>query len=187
LKPTPQYLAKILVAGPVGSGKSTFVQTLSHTPYVETDVVASEEIGKLGTTVGIDFGTVDVNDMRILLFGVPGQDRFDFMWEIAGIGAHALLLAIASDRPACFVEARKVLRFLRSHSEVPVLVGLTRTDLGKDCDHSEVGQYLDVSPDCILKLDARNRESCMQVLRTLFEYFAPQSTTFTSQKTLSLV
>ncbi len=181
-----RYVTKILVAGPVGSGKSTFVQTMSDTPFVETDVAASEDIGKLATTVGIDFGTLDVDNMRILLFGVPGQERFDFMWEITCEGAHALVLVVAADRPACFVDARRTLRFLRERVNTPVLVGLTRNDLGEDWDHTEVGAYLGVPADCVVNVDARDRDSCMGALQVLFEYITPQSTSLTSEESLSL-
>lgn len=184
---TQQYVTKILVAGPVGSGKSTFVQTMSDTPFVDTDVMASEDIGKLATTVGIDFGTLNVDDMRILLFGVPGQERFDFMWEVTCSGAHALVVVVAADRPACFIEAKRTLRFLREQADVPVLIGLTRTDLGEDWDHAEVGAYLGVSPECVVNIDARDRNSCMDALRVLFEYVTPQSSFLTSEESFSLV
>lgn len=182
-----EYVAKILVAGPVGSGKSTFVRTLSDTPFVDTDVLASEDIGKAGTTVGIDFGTMDIDDVRLLLFGVPGQERFDFLWEVTCNGAHALVLLIASDRPVCFIQAKKTLEFLRQYVDVPTVIGLTRSDIGQDWPAEEVGSYLNVPPDCVVKIDARNRESSMEALRVLFEYVAPRSNSLRSEGSLSLV
>ena len=181
------YVAKILVAGPVGSGKSTFVRTLSDTPFVDTDVAASEDIGKFATTVGIDFGTMDIDDVRILLFGVPGQERFDFMWEVTCNGAHALVLLIAADRPACFIQAKKTLRFLQQFIEVPTIVGLTRSDIGEDWSAEEVGAYLNIPSDCIVKVDARSRDSAMETLRVLFEYVAPQSISLRSEESFTLV
>jgi signal recognition particle receptor subunit beta len=183
----PEYIAKILIAGPVGSGKSTFVRTLSDTPFVDTDVAASEEIGKAATTVGIDFGTMDIDDVRILLFGVPGQERFDFLWEVTCNGAHALVLLIAADRPACFIQAKKTLNFLRGFVEVPTVIGLTRTDLGNDWPPEEVGAYLGVPPDCVVKVDARSRESAMETLRVLFEYVAPRTSSLRSEGSFTLV
>ena len=182
-----EYVAKILVAGPVGSGKSTFVRTLSDTPFVDTDVLASEDIGKVGTTVGIDFGTMDVDDVRILLFGVPGQERFDFLWEVTCNGAHALVLLVAADRPACFIEAKKTLKFLHKFIDVPTVIGLTRTDLGEEWPPEEVGGYLGVPPDCVVNVDARSRESALETLRILFEYVAPKSNSLRSEGSFSLV
>lgn len=181
------YVAKILVAGPVGAGKSTFVRTLSDTPFVDTDVMASEEIGKLATTVGIDFGTRNVDDLRILLFGVPGQERFDFMWEVTCDGAQGLVLLVASDRPACFIEAKRTLRFIRERINVPVVIGLTRADIGEAWDFREVGAYLNVPPECVVSIDARDTSSCMESLRLLFEYVTPKSNLLVSEESFSLV
>lgn len=184
---TKRLVTKILVAGPVGSGKTTFVRTLSESAVVNTDVAASEKIGKLATTVGIDFGSLNVDHLHILLFGVPGQERFDFMWDVACSGSHALVLLIAADRPACFIESKKVLRFLRERISVPVVIGLTRSDVGEDWDHAEVGAYLGVTPECVVKIDARNKESCMQALHILFEYVSPNDDSAVSEASLSLV
>ena len=182
-----RYVAKILIAGPVGSGKSTFVRTLSDTALVDTDVMASEEIGKLATTVGIDFGTRNVGDLRILLFGVPGQERFDFMWEVTCDGAQGLVILVAADRPVSFIEAKRTLQFLRNRIKVPVVIGLTRSDIGDDWDFDEVAAYLNVSPECVVTVDARDCESCMNSMRLLFEYITPKSNSLTSLESFSLV
>ena len=35
----------------------------------------------------MDFGRITIDhDLVLYLFGTPGQDRFDFMWEILGEG-----------------------------------------------------------------------------------------------------
>ncbi len=184
---TPKSVAKILVAGPVGSGKSTFVRTLSDTPFVDTDVMASEDIGKFATTVGIDFGTRNVDDVRILLFGVPGQNRFDFMWEVTCEGAQGLVLLVAADRPACFIEAKRTLRFLRERITVPVVIGLTRSDIGEQWDPREVAAYLSVPVECIANIDARDVDSCMEAMRLLFEYVTPKSSLMTSMESFAMV
>lgn len=49
---------KVIVSGPVGAGKTTLIQTLSEIPVVETEELASEQIGKQTTTVGLDFGQI---------------------------------------------------------------------------------------------------------------------------------
>ncbi|MCU0229121.1 MAG: ATP/GTP-binding protein [Bryobacterales bacterium] len=163
------------------------MRTLSDTPFVDTDVMASEDIGKLATTVGIDFGTRNVDDVRILLFGVPGQDRFDFMWEVTCEGAQGLVLLVAADRPACFIEAKRTLRFLRERISVPVVIGLTRSDIGEQWDPNEVGAYLNVPPECVVNIDPRDAASCMEALRLLFEYVSPKSNLLTSRESFALV
>lgn len=90
---------KIVIAGPVGAGKSTFVRTLSETPIVSTEEVANEPIRKLTTTVALDFGTILFDNQPIHLFGTPGQERFHFMWEILCQGATGLVILVAGNRP----------------------------------------------------------------------------------------
>ncbi len=85
---------KVLFTGPVGAGKTTAIRTISdHLPMM-TDVAATDETRdrKPSTTVAMDYGVIRLGrDEVVHLYGTPGQDRFDFMWEIltkGGGGAH---------------------------------------------------------------------------------------------------
>lgn len=99
---------KILVAGPLGIGKTTAIRTLSeiptlHTDEVMTDAAASADDltldglrGKTTTTVAIDFGRLTVPQAKVVLYlyGTPGQRRFLPLWEDIADGAiGALVLA----------------------------------------------------------------------------------------------
>lgn len=87
-----QTLVKLLVAGPFGVGKTTFIRTLSeiaplHTEEVMTrggalvdDLAGLRE--KSTTTVAIDFGRRTLpGDVVLYLFGAPGQRRFQPLWQ----------------------------------------------------------------------------------------------------------
>lgn len=113
--PRPVYLPeedhqrlKILVAGPLGIGKTTAIRTLSeiptlHTDEVMTDAAASADDltldglrGKTTTTVAIDFGRLTVPQAKVVLYlyGTPGQRRFLPLWKDIADGAiGALVLA----------------------------------------------------------------------------------------------
>lgn len=98
-----QRIHKIVFAGPVGAGKTTAIATLSHTPILTTDQRASDMTldRKPATTVAMDFGVMNVSETeRIHLYGMPGQERFDFMWEILRKGALGLVLLIDNSRRA---------------------------------------------------------------------------------------
>ena len=98
-----QRVHKIVFAGPVGAGKTTAITTLSHTPILSTDQRASDMTldRKQATTVAMDFGVMNVSETeRIHLYGMPGQERFDFMWEILKKGALGLVLLIDNSRRA---------------------------------------------------------------------------------------
>src|SRR5512144_2207533 len=93
---------KIVVSGPVRAGKSTAIQVVSDVPTVTTEARASEATSDLKdlTTVAMDHGALDLdNGDRVHLYGTPGQERFDFMWEILSEGATGLMLLIPNDQP----------------------------------------------------------------------------------------
>ena len=88
---------RIVFAGPLGAGKTTAVAALSDVPPVTTEV-ANEEAraaGKETTTVAFDYGQVLLpSGDVVLLYGTPGQARFDFMWSIISENAiGAVILA----------------------------------------------------------------------------------------------
>ncbi|MBK8961333.1 MAG: protein kinase [Proteobacteria bacterium] len=98
-----QRIHKLVFAGPVGAGKSTAIATLSHTPVVATEQRATDMTAdrKAQTTVAMDFGVMNLaDDERIHLYGLPGQERFDFMWQILEKGALGLVLLIDNSRRA---------------------------------------------------------------------------------------
>lgn len=158
---------KFVVSGPVGSGKTTFIQTLSETEVVSTDESASENIGKAETTVALDFGTVHIDDALLFLFGTPGQERFDFMWDVLCEGALGLLVLVSASKPSDFRHSRHILEFISSRYALPYVVGVTHEDELGAWAAEDVGMYFDVSDDLIIGCDPREPRSCAHALSTL--------------------
>ena len=123
---------KILVTGPFAAGKTSLIQSVSQTAVVSTDVDTSgdESDVKAQTTVAMDFGTYSLEDgdVRLLLFGTPGQPRFRFMTNIlkgdVDIVAFVIDAAATETHAAAGVELRALLRDLR----VPAVVAVNRCD-----------------------------------------------------------
>ena len=73
---------------------------------VSTEAGISDGTGdgeKTTTTVGIDFGRVSLSgDMALYLFGTPGQERFDFMWDIVAKGMLGVIMLVDCQRPETF-------------------------------------------------------------------------------------
>jgi uncharacterized protein len=160
---------KLVIAGPVGAGKTTFIQALSETEVVDTDEFASEDIGKARTTVALDFGTLELDGVPIHLFGTPGQDRFDFMWEILCEGALGLILLVAGDRPTDFPHARRILEFITTRINVPFMVGVTRQDLARVWDPEDVADYFELPGGQVIGLNATSSTSSVLSLIRLLE------------------
>jgi len=95
---------KVVIAGPVGVGKSTAVRAASDVPVLETEARPSDDTRamKASTTVALDFGVTRLDDTRAVhVYGTPGQKRFDFMWDIlVGGSAGVMLLVDGSDPDA---------------------------------------------------------------------------------------
>jgi len=87
---------KIVVTGPFSAGKTTLIRTISETTVLsaEQDITDDTRSRKAATTVAMDVGRITLDrDLVLYLFGTPGQERVDFMWEILG-SVKAVLLAV---------------------------------------------------------------------------------------------
>jgi hypothetical protein len=88
---------KVVFTGPVGSGKTTAIQTLSDIAVVQTEATPTDQVRlqKPATTVAMDYGLMKLaSGEKVHLYGTPGQKRFDFMWDILTRDAHGLVLLI---------------------------------------------------------------------------------------------
>ena len=79
---------KVVVAGPFGSGKTTFVTSASGGDALVSEHAVSDATSALkeSTTTAMDHGSIDVAGASIGLFGTPGQERFSFMWPVLAQG-----------------------------------------------------------------------------------------------------
>lgn len=131
-----EHVFKLLVVGPYAAGKTTLIRSVSHTPVVATDVDASgdEADTKSHTTVAMDFGTYaltgesGVEDVRLLMFGTPGQARFRFMTDIMKGGVDAVVFVVDATADDTHDEAGSSMRSLLADLHVPVVVAVNRCD-----------------------------------------------------------
>ncbi len=125
---------KIIVAGAFAVGKTTLIAAISDEKVVGTEVDTSgtEADVKETTTVGMEYGTFAVGgddiEVELNLFGVPGQERFSFMWDIVAEGMDGLLLLVDAQRPETWAEALAVGQHFRQQRDVPLVVAINRTD-----------------------------------------------------------
>jgi uncharacterized protein len=127
-----EHVFKLLVTGPFAAGKTTLIQSVSQTPVVDTDVVTTgdESAIKSRTTVAMDFGTyvVDGGDVRLLMFGTPGQPRFWFMTDILKGQVDAVIYVVDAEATDTHAEAGAAMRALLRDLRVPLVVAVNRCD-----------------------------------------------------------
>jgi signal recognition particle receptor subunit beta len=117
----------------------------------------------------MDFGRITIDrDLVLYLFGTPGQDRFDFMWEILGEGMLGYVVLVDATRPESLDEAASIVQAFRKMAHVPFVVGLNRADGLDEDEERRVRETLDLDPDVpVVPCDATDRESVKSVLLAL--------------------
>lgn len=96
------HTAKIAFIGEPGSGKTTCIGALSDIPPVSTDVGCTDELAqvKATTTVALDYGELPLDDGgRLMLYGLPGQTRFHFMFEVIREGLLGIVVLVDGSSP----------------------------------------------------------------------------------------
>jgi signal recognition particle receptor subunit beta len=92
---------KVIFTGPVGAGKTAAVKAVSDTQSLVTDVAVTDiaSLRKSTTTVAMDYGVVALPQGDLVhVYGTPGQERFDFMWDILLKGADGLIILLDHTR-----------------------------------------------------------------------------------------
>ncbi|MGA7438496.1 MAG: GTPase [Luteibacter sp.] len=165
---------KLLFAGPVGAGKTTAIRAIADTPPISTDVPWSDAdgSGKTTTTVAFDYCSIRLDDEETLhLYGLPGQDQFDFMSTVIGPGAIGVILLLDGSSPAVADEGSHQIRRLgKLFPGLLVVIGVTRTEHSPHFSFGElhravVGSGGATTP--IFTIDPRNRSEVIQLVRAL--------------------
>ncbi|MGC1121373.1 MAG: ATP/GTP-binding protein [Candidatus Methanofastidiosia archaeon] len=157
--------AKILVTGAFNAGKTTFIRSISEIDPVYTDkkMLDTEEL----TTVAMDFGRITIDDdLALYLFGTPGQERFDFMWEILREDIIGFILLVDSVTPE-IPTTRKILNFLVSHSDVPFVIACTKRDHTNALPMETLKQQMKMDTVPVIPCMATEKESVKEVLLIL--------------------
>lgn len=180
--PRPVYLpegdhrrVKILVAGPLGVGKTTAIKTLSqiptlHTDEVMTDAAASTDdlslVGlrnKTTTTVAIDFGRLTLPGDRVVLYlyGTPGQRRFLPLWEGISFGALGVLVLVDTRR---LDESFEVMDLVEERG-LPYAVAVNIFPDSPNYPLNLLRSKLDLAPETpLVTCDVRERNSTLNAL-----------------------
>ncbi|WP_446811217.1 GTP-binding protein [Methylomonas sp. 2BW1-5-20] len=170
---------KIIFTGPVGAGKTTAINAISDVPPVKTDAAASDmtKNRKASTTVAMDYGVMNLaGGEKIHLYGTPGQERFDFMWDILTNGGIGLILLLDNTRADPFQDMRFFLdAFGKFINDTSVAIGVTQMDLSSTPSiedyHAQLQGYGLKPP--VFAVDAREKNDVSLLVQALLYSLDP--------------
>jgi signal recognition particle receptor subunit beta len=125
----------------------------------------------------MDYGIMNLDKTeRIHLYGTPGQERFDFMWEILSEGGIGLVLLINNARPDPFQDLRFFLNAFDDFiAQTRVVIGVTRMDESRRPNiadyHLQLQQRDSKVP--VFEVDARNRRDVSLLVEALLYSLDP--------------
>ncbi len=169
---------KILIAGGFGAGKTTLVSSVTEIRPLRTEenlTASSVNVdmtdgveNKTTTTVAMDFGRITVrDDLVVYLFGTPGQKRFWFMWDELAYGASGAVVLADTRRLA---DSFPSVDYFEQQG-TPFIVAVNCFDGARRFPPEVIRSALNLSRTVpVIMCDARERDSCRDVLVTLIEH-----------------
>jgi len=170
---------KIIFTGPVGAGKTTAIGSISDIVPISTEQKATDETRnkKELTTVAMDYGNMRLDNNEMLhLYGTPGQERFNFMWELLTEGGIGLIIVIDDTNPDPKEDLRSFINAYRNFvNTTAAVVGVTRMEFRKGLtldDYYSVLNEFDLNIP-IFEIDARDRNDVMILVQALLYSLDP--------------
>ena len=136
------YIPRIVVTGPAGSGKSSFVTSASDEGHSIDRQGADGDI----TTVVMDFGNLHGKDFDITLYGTPGHTRFDPLIPSLLHHAMGVVVVIDATKPETFPRARDLIG-LMAKQWMPIVIAANKHDLPGAEDEKAIRSSLGVPGD----------------------------------------
>lgn len=173
---------KLAFIGEPGSGKTTCIAALSDIPPVDTDIACTDALAmqKTTTTVAFDYGVLDLGTSgRLLLYGLPGQERFRFMFDVVRPGLVGVVILVDAASPTGLEGFTATLATYASALRgLPCVVALNKSTMMDEtlpsaCQHHLRAHDL-LAP--VLRVDARRREDMARITELLFTMarYAPE-------------
>ncbi len=166
-------VAKLVFAGPVGAGKTSAIRSVTDHDPVSTEMPLSDGAmgDKLTTTVALDFSAATLDDgTPLLVYGLPGQERFAFMRPIVLEGAFGVVILLDAGAPDIAHECEHWLREIRAiRPDLAIVIGITHTDISPSFSLKPIREAIHRCGDPVptFTFDARDRVQTLHLIRAL--------------------
>ncbi|WP_230659173.1 GTP-binding protein [Psychrobacter sp. I-STPA10] len=163
---------KIVFSGPMGSGKTQAISSLSDVPVVSTEVLNTDldAHSKILTTVGMDYGELIIEgDSNIGLYGTPGQERFNFIWPILAQGALGIVILIDHSAKDPVADLAHYIDTFRNIYDGRMVIGVSQVDKNPELDMAVYRDFLQ-EQELYLPLfpvDMRKKEDVLLLVETI--------------------
>lgn len=164
---------KIVIAGSYGAGKTQFVNSASEIETVSTEVDLADTSGiKKTTTVAMDYGRLTFADtaQQLNIFGTPGQDYMDFMWDVLSRGMQGLIFLVDSSDPHSLEESKAILS--RFDKTVPLVIAANKQDHPSTISIDLIRSSLQLEEHVeIIPCNATKKDNVVAILRVIAKHF----------------
>ncbi|WP_180183752.1 ATP/GTP-binding protein [Acinetobacter sp. YH01020] len=162
---------KIVFAGTMGAGKTTAIQSISDIPVLSTEALNTDQNAhqKMLTTVGIDYGELTLADgTKLGLYGTPGQERFNFIWNTICNGAIGTIIMIDHIHDHPIQQLNDYLNYFSENNE-NIIIAITHLDSTQYKSTKLYKEWQDSQQihHPIFYIDARNKKDILFILEAL--------------------
>lgn len=166
---------KIVVSGPLQSGKSSYIKALDENAL---NVEAKGKDDKY-YTVGMDLGSVKLNGFDCYLFGTPGLLRFSIMRSIVTQGSDGIIFIFDAAAPekddSAIVILNSVRKLLPSNTPVVFLANKQDVEGARSPDVIREQNYLSENSKIFptsAKTGLNIKESVMHLVNVIYEEYS---------------
>ena len=99
----------------------------------------------MGIMIVFDYGNIEIMGLEAEVFGTPGQERFDFVFQIFAREVNGLLLVIDRTRAEDLPRARQMKEL--AGKDIPTVVLANKADLPNPLADAEIRTQLGIGPE----------------------------------------
>jgi uncharacterized protein len=160
------YIPRIVITGPAGAGKSTFVSNASD----EGHSIDRKGINGDSTTVAMDFGYLRWKDFDITLYGTPGHARFDPLLPPVLNHAMGVVIIIDATKPDSLPRAKDLIALV-AKKRVPMVIAANKMDLPDTMNEQKIKSSLGLADEIpLFFISASKRNDVHRVLESMVDH-----------------